>query len=68
MARWGIARQILDKAHVEITTKETERAKHAYFIVKDEVQVGQYDGIICISGDGLLHEVVNGLMHREDRD
>jgi sphingosine kinase len=39
---------------------------HAYDIVKDELQVGEYDGIITISGDGLIHEVVNGAMSRPD--
>ena len=29
-----------------------------------EVQIGQYDGIITISGDGLIHEAVNGAMSR----
>ena len=22
---------------------------------------GRYDGIVCVSGDGMLHEVINGL-------
>lgn len=24
------------------------------------------DGIVCVSGDGLLYEVINGLLHRPD--
>ena len=41
---------------------------HAYEIVKDEIQLGQYDGILTISGDGLIFEAVNGAMSRADRD
>ena len=26
----------------------------------------KYQGIICVSGDGLLHEVVNSLYNRQD--
>ena len=25
-----------------------------------------YDGLICVSGDGMVNEVLNGLMQRED--
>ena len=27
-----------------------------------------YDGIICCSGDGIVHEVVNAIYHREDSE
>ena len=60
---------IFDKAkHLEVTLKHTERARHAYDIAKDELQVGQWDCIVCISGDGLIHEVINGIMNRPDKD
>ena len=26
----------------------------------------EFDGIVTISGDGLIHEVVNGIMRRQD--
>ena len=45
---------------------ETERANHAFDIVNKEIQPGQYDCISTISGDGLIFEVVNGLMTRPD--
>lgn len=31
-----------------------------------KIQVAGFSGIICISGDGLIHEVINGLMKRHD--
>ncbi len=27
---------------------------------------GEYDGIVTVSGDGLIHEIVNGLYRRKD--
>ena len=44
----------------------TERAGHAYDIVNQEIKLGDYDGIVTVSGDGLIHEVVNGLYRRGD--
>ena len=37
---------------------EIARAVHA--------QLPNYDGIVIVSGDGLVYEVINGLMKRED--
>ena len=62
------AKTLLDLAHIDFTLKHTERRLHGYEILNKEVQVGQYDSVISISGDGLFHEMVNGLMQREDRD
>jgi len=28
----------------------------------------QYQGVICCSGDGILHEVVNAIFHRKDKE
>jgi sphingosine kinase len=53
-------------AHIDITLRTTERKGHAYDIIKDEVQPGQYNGIVTVSGDGLIHESVNGALNRPD--
>ena len=63
---WEIARPILEKAHADLTVIMTERAGHAYDIVNKELKIGDYDGIVTVSGDGLIHEVVNGLYRRSD--
>jgi sphingosine kinase len=34
--------------------------------VNQELRPGDYDGIITVSGDGLIHEVVNGIYRRQD--
>jgi diacylglycerol kinase family enzyme len=61
---WEVARPILEKAHVDIKLIFTERAGHAYEIVNQEIRPNDYDGIITVSGDGLIHEVVNGIYRR----
>jgi sphingosine kinase len=65
-ANWLIARPILEKAYLDMTVIETQRANHAYEIVQNEIKQGDYDGIVTVSGDGLIHEVVNGLFRRND--
>lgn len=65
-ANWEIARVILEKCYIDIKVVITERAGHAYDIVHREIQPGDYDGIATVSGDGLIHEVVNGLYRRKD--
>jgi sphingosine kinase len=66
--KYEVAKKILDLAHLEITLQETQRQGHAYDILKNEVQPGQYDGIMTISGDGLIHESINGAMSRPDKE
>ena len=43
----------------------TEYSGHAYEIA-NKLVLDRFDSIVTVSGDGLLHEVINGLMHRED--
>lgn len=45
---------------------ETERKDHAHDFARDSLPVGEYDGIITVSGDGLMWEVINGIMLRPD--
>ncbi len=65
-ANWEIARPIMEKGHIVMKVIMTERAGHAYDIVNQELKPGDYDGIVTVSGDGLIHEVVNGLYRRSD--
>lgn len=39
---------------------DTTRPGHALDVVKS-LQLDKYDGIITVSGDGLVHEILNGL-------
>lgn len=52
-------------SRLEYVVIETERRHHAFDYVK-ELQPDLFDGVITVSGDGLLHEVVNGFLQRED--
>ncbi|KAH7299890.1 hypothetical protein KP509_24G035100 [Ceratopteris richardii] len=55
----------LSAAGVSFTLQETEYRNHAKELAKS-MEISQYDGIVCVSGDGLLLEVLNGLLARSD--
>ncbi|KAF5921056.1 hypothetical protein HPG69_010860 [Diceros bicornis minor] len=56
---------MLAQADVFFTLVHTERRNHARELVRAE-QLGRWDALVVMSGDGLMHEVVNGLMERPD--
>ncbi|KAH9748455.1 Sphingosine kinase 2 [Citrus sinensis] len=56
---------LLEDANIQFTVQETTQQLHAKEIVK-VLDLSKYDGIVCVSGDGILVEVVNGLLERED--
>ncbi|XP_042373310.1 sphingosine kinase 2-like [Zingiber officinale] len=58
---------LLVDANIIYTMKETKHQLHAQQIAKT-VDLLKFDGIVCVSGDGVLVEVVNGLLQREDWD
>ncbi|KAL9669799.1 hypothetical protein QQ045_007348 [Rhodiola kirilowii] len=58
-------RPILEDAGVQIHLEETKYQLHAKSVAKS-MDLSLYDGIVCVSGDGILVEVVNGLLERED--
>uniref|UniRef100_A0A8C8SVF2 sphingosine kinase n=1 Tax=Pelusios castaneus TaxID=367368 RepID=A0A8C8SVF2_9SAUR len=56
---------MLAEAAIEFTPFVTERPNHARELVRDK-DLSQWDAVVVLAGDGLLHEVVNGLMERPD--
>ncbi|CAM8992984.1 unnamed protein product [Rhodiola kirilowii] len=58
-------RPILEDAGVQIHLEETKYQLHGKSVAKS-MDLCLYDGIVCVSGDGILVEVVNGLLERED--
>ncbi|KAL6567449.1 hypothetical protein OROGR_001117 [Orobanche gracilis] len=56
---------LLDDANVECTVQETKCQLHAKEVVQS-LDLENYDGIVCVSGDGILVEVLNGLLIRKD--
>ncbi|XP_027480900.1 sphingosine kinase 1 isoform X1 [Zalophus californianus] len=56
---------LLAQADISFTLMLTERRNHARELVQVE-ELGRWDALVVMSGDGLMHEVVNGLMERPD--
>ena len=64
-----ILREILpvfESKNAEVTIIETEYAGHAKDLTM-EVDMTSYDGFCCIGGDGTMHEAINGLLKRKDK-
>jgi len=55
----------LEKNGIALTVYESEYAGHPIELGKSMDLEGM-DGILAIGGDGTLHELINGLMNRED--
>ncbi|ESQ55218.1 hypothetical protein EUTSA_v10025052mg [Eutrema salsugineum] len=56
---------LFEDADIQLEIQETKYQLHAKEIVRS-MDVSKYDGIVCVSGDGVLVEVVNGLLERAD--
>ncbi|XP_037013708.2 sphingosine kinase 1 isoform X2 [Artibeus jamaicensis] len=56
---------LLAQADVSFRLMLTERRNHARELVRAE-ELGRWDALVVMSGDGVMHEVVNGLMERPD--
>eukprot|EP00064_Thunnus_orientalis_P020638 superscaffoldBa00005789_g20780 len=61
----GHVQGMLTEAAVPYTLVITEHQNHARELVK-KADLSQWDALVIMSGDGLLFEVINGLMDRED--
>ncbi|KAJ1358149.1 Sphingosine kinase 2 [Parelaphostrongylus tenuis] len=58
---------VMDVAGIEVDVINTEYTGHATKIVQ-ELDIDLYDGVLVNSGDGLVAEVICGLLMRKDRD
>ncbi|KAI9096921.1 ATP-NAD kinase-like domain-containing protein [Phlyctochytrium arcticum] len=58
---------MLTIAGIPVDMRETQRREHATDIAR-ELRVSDYSAAITVSGDGVFHEVVNGLLTRPDWD
>ena len=56
---------LLRAAGVSTEVVQTTAAGHGSDLVSN-MELGRYSGIVVVSGDGLVSEVINGLMHRSD--
>ncbi|KAL4470090.1 hypothetical protein ABPG72_008749 [Tetrahymena utriculariae] len=68
--KWDSVSHIFEYAGYTCLLVLTKYKDHAYQYVNEipAEQLLEYAGIITVSGDGLPHEVVNGLFIRADRD
>uniref|UniRef100_A0A3Q3RE35 sphingosine kinase n=1 Tax=Monopterus albus TaxID=43700 RepID=A0A3Q3RE35_MONAL len=57
--------RMLNEANISHTLVITERQNHARELVR-EADLSQWDALVILSGDGLLFEVINGLLERPD--
>ncbi|HDY74990.1 MAG TPA: diacylglycerol kinase family lipid kinase [Candidatus Marinimicrobia bacterium] len=60
-----LVKPVFESAGAELTILETQYAGHARNMARTENFEG-YDGLCAIGGDGTMHEVINGMMNRED--
>lgn len=56
---------MISEAGLSFNLIQTERQNHARELVQG-LRLSEWDGIVTLSGDGLLYEVLNGLLHRPD--
>lgn len=59
---------ILDAAGCTVDATITTHAFHGQQIAESFSLDDKYDAIVCVSGDGMLHEVLNGLAKRKDAE
>ena len=65
---WEAHRPVLEAASITIADVVlTTHASHAREVAA-ELDLRLYDGVLIVSGDGVMHEVVNGLAARPDAD
>lgn len=69
----GLAKRLYERevlplfttAGIEVTLRETQYYRHAANLARD-LELDSFDGVACVSGDGVVVEVLNGLLMRED--
>nr|XP_056718303.1 sphingosine kinase 1 [Euleptes europaea] len=56
---------MLTEANIAFSMFITEKRNHAWELVREE-NLSRWDALVTLAGDGLLYEVINGLMERPD--
>ncbi|KAM4614844.1 ceramide kinase isoform 2-T2 [Polymixia lowei] len=56
------------RASISADVIVTERANHARDHLKAEANLGKYDGVVCVGGDGMFSEILHGLVTRIQND
>ncbi|KAL0968004.1 hypothetical protein UPYG_G00260890 [Umbra pygmaea] len=56
------------RASISTDVIVTEHANHARDHLRTEAELKQYDGVVCVGGDGMFSEIVHGLVSRTQTD
>ena len=64
---WERAERIFEETDIEIDKIITVQFKQAYNYVLT-LDPKKYDGFIACSGDGIIHEIINAIFHRNEED
>ncbi|WAR26114.1 CERK1-like protein, partial [Mya arenaria] len=59
---------LFELADIDVTLIETERQNHAKDLVQDSLDLNNVDGLVCVGGDGMFSEILNGLLTRTARE
>ncbi|GAB1210785.1 hypothetical protein APSETT445_009583 [Aspergillus pseudonomiae] len=60
------AEPLFAAAQCQVDIRETSFSGHAGELVREDLEIDSWDAIVCCSGDGLPHEIINGLALRND--
>ncbi|XP_077565968.1 ceramide kinase isoform X2 [Stigmatopora nigra] len=55
---------LFSRACIAVDVIVTERANHARDHLRTEAKLDQYDGVVCVGGDGMFSEILHGLVAR----
>ncbi|XP_046682846.1 ceramide kinase [Homalodisca vitripennis] len=62
-----VVKPLMDIAGVKVDLTITQRSNHARDILLED-NLTEYDGVVCVGGDGTFSEIMNGLITRTARD
>lgn len=63
---WNSVKDIFENSFFEIEVFKTQRYMHAYDHILT-IDKDKYHGIVCNSGDGIIHEVTNAMKKRQSK-
>jgi len=68
MKNWESSKDLFihESSFVDIEVFFTKYYKHSYDNTLQISDKTKYDGILCCSGDGIVHEVLNAIMHKRE--
>ncbi|CAF1034040.1 unnamed protein product [Adineta steineri] len=58
---------LFEEANISVDTIYTERANHARDYINEHMSLDNYDGLICVGGDGIFSELCHSLLLKTAR-